>query len=183
MKRERRLARIEKSRMFSQKEAVALSGFTRRQLETLEKLEVITPYRNPAVLYSWRQLIFLRIIYYFRQIWSLQQIDKALKNFTENIDIETVINTIDEIDIVYFAEGGTIGNLTIYIQFNKCTNVSEIERKGLHRMMEEMPRILTDDGLLQGQGKITTVVVPKIVAELKDLAKNLDIENLELKFG
>jgi DNA-binding transcriptional MerR regulator len=181
MERKYRIAKIEKSKKFSQKEVAELSGFTRRQLGSLEDTGIIKPQRSPAILYTWKQLIFLKILCWLRQCWSLQQIEKALKDPNKNIDIDAIVETINFVDTVYFGEAGTIGNLTIYIQFNKCTNISEIERKSLHRMMEEMPEILIDDGLEVGQGKFTVVVVPKLIAELKELAKNINIQDFEQK--
>ena len=180
MKREQRLARLEKSRMFSQKETVELSGFTRKQLQKLEQLEIIKPRKIPAVLYSWNQIIFLRILYHFRKIWSLQQIDKAFKHSEKPIDIELIIKDIDKFLNIYFGEKGVIGNLGIYVQFN-AYNLSEIQSKAIYKMILEFPDIVIDDGVEIGQGKFTVLNVPKVIEELKVMAKSLNLEESKLK--
>ncbi|NEU76832.1 hypothetical protein PI95_031070 [Hassallia byssoidea VB512170] len=180
MKREQRLARLEKSRMFSQKETVELSGFTRKQLQKLEQLEIIKPRKIPAVLYSWNQIIFLRILYHFRKIWSLQQIDKAFKDSEKPIDIELIIKDIDKFLNIYFGEKGVIGNLGIYVQFN-AYNLSEIQSKAIYKMILEFPDIVIDDGVEIGQGKFTVLNVPKVIEELKVMAKSLNLEESKLK--
>lgn len=180
MKREQRLARLEKSRMFSQKETVELSGFSRKQLQKLEQLEIIKPRKIPAVLYSWNQIIFLRTLYHFRKIWSLQQIDKAFKDSEKPIDIELIIKDIDKFLNIYFGEKGVIGNLGIYVQFN-AYNLSEIQSKAIYKMILEFPDIVIDDGVEIGQGKFTVLNVPKVIEELKVMAKSLNLEESKLK--
>lgn len=183
MNREQRFAKIEKSRMFSQKEAIQLVGFTRRQLETLEKLEILIPYRKPGILYSWKQLIFLRTLYHFRQVWSLQQIDKALKDTEYPINIEVIIENIEKFFDVYLGEKGNIGNLGIYFQLNKIINLSEIELKAVYKLSVEMPSIVIDDDIPVGQGKFTMLNIPKIIEELKSMAEKFDLDGFDLKIA
>ncbi|GAX45899.1 MAG: hypothetical protein KME22_00385 [Hassallia sp. WJT32-NPBG1] len=180
MKRQQRLARLEKSRMFSQKETVELSGFSRKQLQKLEQLEIIKPRKIPAVLYSWNQIIFLRILYHFRKIWSLQQIDKAFKDSENPINAEVIIEDIDKFLNVYFGEKGVIGNLGIYIQFNEV-NMSEIRFKAAYKSIVELPHIVIDDGVEIGQGKFTVLNVPKVIEELKVMAESLNVQESKLK--
>ncbi|MGI2906969.1 hypothetical protein [Tolypothrix sp. VBCCA 56010] len=180
MKREQRLARLEKSRMFSQKETVELSGFTRKQLQKLEQLEIIKPRKIPAVLYSWNQIIFLRILYHFRKIWSLQQIDKAFKSSENPVNAEAIVEDIGNVLNIYFGEKGALGNLGIYIQFNKY-NMSEIQSRAIYKMILEFPDIVIDDGVEIGQGKFTVLNVPKVIEELKVMAESLEVEESKLK--
>lgn len=180
MRRKQKLARLEKSRMFSQKETIQLSGFTRKQLQKLEQLEIIKPRKIPAVLYSWNQIIFLRIFYHFRKIWSLQQIDRAFKSTENPVDAEYIIENIEKFILIYFGEKGVIGNLGIYLQFNEY-NLSEIESRAIYKKVIELPNIIDDDGVEIGKGKFTVLSVPKVIEELKVMAQSLDLEESKLK--
>lgn len=183
MERRYRLLQIEKSRKFSQKEAVALSGFSRKQLQKLEELKILNPQKSPTILYTWNQIIFLRILYHFRQIWSLQQIDKALKDAENPINIEVIIENIDKFFNVYLGEKGNLGNHGIYFQFNKVINLSEIELKAVYKLSVEMPSVVIDDGIPLEQGKFTVLNIPKIIDELKSMAEKLDLEGFDLKIA
>lgn len=183
MRQQERLLKIQKLKMFSQKQAELLSGFSRDQLRKLDTAAILTPYKFPSILYDWNQLIFLKILYYLRNSWTFKQIESAFKNPEKPIDINFVIDNIQNTDIIYFGEYGKIpDDLKLYIQFNSLITTNELVKKDVFNKMEKFDYIIKDIGELN-QGKFTHVNVPKLIKELKVLAQELQIENFDLKVG
>lgn len=183
MRQQERLLKIQKVKMFSQKQAELLSGFSRDQLRKLDSAAIVVPYKFPSILYDWNQLIFLRILYYLRKIWTFKQIESALKNPDKSIDINYVIENIQSIYSIYFGEYGKIpDDLNLYIQFNSLTSNNELEKKYVNNQMEQFDWIIQDIGELN-EGKFTPINVSKLIKELKLLAVELQIKDFELKVG
>lgn len=95
MRRVERLQKLEKAKHFSQKETEMLSGFTRRQLQKLEESGLVVPERIAGIVYTWNQLIFLKILFEFRQDWTFKQLEFIFKDYLcERFD--RLIETIDK---------------------------------------------------------------------------------------
>jgi DNA-binding transcriptional MerR regulator len=87
--------------MFTRQEALVLSGLSSGKLSYLDKKGIVTPQKlgnsvRPTCLYTWEQLLELRIIHRLRQDASLQQLRQAmeyLKNIgdTESLASKTVV--------------------------------------------------------------------------------------------
>ncbi len=161
------LARIEKSsKKFSQKEAGILCGFSRKQLQKLEELEILIPQKNPVILYSWNQIIFARVLYCFRQLWSLQDVVKALRDTENPIDIEAIVENIDKFVEIYLGQKNGIGNPIIYFQVPPTGKLSQTEQKAIDKLRDSSP-IIIGNGIAVGRGKFIAVDVPKVIEELK----------------
>jgi hypothetical protein len=88
-----RLMMLDKTAMFTEKQVVALTGISRKQLYNLSNSQTVQPHKNP-ILYTWKQVIFLRVFYILREDWSFQLIEKQFKSFP-GYGIEKVIEEID----------------------------------------------------------------------------------------
>jgi hypothetical protein len=165
-------AKIRK-RKFSQKEAGILCEFSRKQLQKLEELEILTPQKTPVIQYSWNQIIFTRVLYCFRQLWSLQDVIKAFRDPENPIDIEAIVENIDKFVDIYLGQKNGIGDPVVYFQVRQVGNLSQIEQKALDKLRDD---ITVGNGIAVGGGKFISVDVLKVIEDLKNriTSENLD---------
>ncbi|QLE60026.1 hypothetical protein [Nostoc sp. TCL26-01] len=192
MRRVERLAKIEKSRLFSQKEAIQLSGFTRAQLLKWEEAEIVKPHREFAILYDWNQLIFLRVLYHLRQNWTFKQIETGLKNCYSSVD-----EIIQDIHKHLFIALGIRGNeialaapieLTTTLASRLNNDFLMHKMKHIFSVEDFQEYILNIDenhpiGKLSKVKAFNCIAIPQIILELKVLGEQLQIENFDLKVG
>ena len=96
--------------MFTRQEVLALSGLSSGKLSYLDRIEFVTPMKTgskgrPICLYTWEQLLELRIINHLRQDASLQQLRQAkeyLKNVgdTESLASKTLVAVNNKIYLI-----------------------------------------------------------------------------------
>ncbi|MBD2770670.1 hypothetical protein [Iningainema tapete] len=176
MKRVQRLARLEKSKMFTQKQAKDLSGFTRSQLLTWEEAGIIMPDRQYAILYTWNQLILLRILRHLRNRWTFQQIIKGFKNSRRPID--EILQILPKAVLCNFGEFGKYPDIEIEIQVHDLCNAENDIQEKIFRNVCHKAFPLIDEA-----GRQTQISVPKIIDEIKVLAEQNKIENFDVKVG
>ncbi|MCC5610563.1 hypothetical protein LC612_28390 [Nostoc sp. CHAB 5834] len=177
MKRVHRLGQIEKRKLFTQKQAVELSGFSRAQLLTWEETGIVRPDREYAILYTWNQIILLRILYHIRQRWTFQQVITGFENSRRSIT--EILQMLPKSVMVIFGEFGVYPDLHLEIMVQALINVKdEIEEKSIRNLFgsEGFP-------FIDNKGRQTQISVPKIIEEVKGLAQEKEIENLEFKLG
>lgn len=176
MKRRLRLGQIEKTRLFSQKEAQWLSGFSRSQLLTWEQAEIVKPEREYAILYTWNQIILLRILYHLRQRWTIHQVIKGFQNSKRSID--EILQMLPKSVVINFGEFGVHPDIYIKITVNNFCNANDIDRQEAKNIFGS-----EDFTSVNNRGRQTEISVPKIIQEVKALAKEKEVENLDLKLG
>lgn len=177
MKRLRRLGQIEKKKLFTQKQAVELSGFSRAQLLTWEEAGIVRPDREYSILYTWNQIILLRILYHIRQRWTFPQVIKGFENSTERVD--KILQMLPKSIVVTFGEFGVYPDIHIEIQVHDlCNAEDDIQEKRVRNIFarESFPSV-------DNTGRQTNISVPKMIEEVKALAEEKEIENLEFKLG
>lgn len=81
--------------MFTRQEALKLSGLSSGKLSYLDSTGLVSPQKlgnskKPVCLYSWEQLIELRIIHHLRQDASLQQLRQAKEYLKKIGDTESL---------------------------------------------------------------------------------------------
>ncbi len=158
---------------FSQKEAGILCGFSRKQLQKLEELEILIPQKNPILSYSWNQTVFMRILYCLRQVWSLQDIIKAFRNPENPIDVEVIVDNIDKFDDIYLGQKIGVEIPVIYFQVSPSGCLSQSEQKAINKLRDEMSPIVIGNGIAVGQGKFISIDVPKVIEDLKIAVEKL----------
>lgn len=143
--------------VYTRQDAVSVSGLSARQIDTIEKYEIIKPYKPHirACLYTYTQLVELRFIAKMRETFSLQQIRQLRKNLEEiNFDIKFLYNknlvvtenevfliTEDE-DVLMKVNGKDYGQLTIKqfvliyckeiikdLNENRCNKIVDFDKK------------------------------------------------------
>lgn len=177
MKRVHRLGQIEKIKLFTQKQAVELSGFTRSQLLTWEEAGIVIPDREYAILYTWNQIILLRILYHIRQRWTFQQTITGFENSRQSI--ETILQMLPKSVLVTFGEFGVYPDVHLDFIAQALSKVKdEVEEKSYRNIFAD-----EDYPFIRNGGRQTQIAVPQIIKEVKALAKEKEIQNLDLKFG
>lgn len=177
MKRHLRLGQIEKTRLFSQKQAQWLSGFSRSQLLTWEQAEIVNPEREYSILYSWNQVILLRILYHLRQRWTIHEVIKGFQNSRRSVD--EILQILPKSIVINFGEFGVHPDIHIEIQVHDLCNASDdIQEKEIRNFFgaESFP-------FINNRGRQTEISVPKTIQEVKALAQEMEIENFNLKLG
>ncbi|MFK0735701.1 MAG: hypothetical protein ACIWVG_31990 [Gloeotrichia echinulata HAB0833] len=177
---------LEKTATFSEKEVVALTGFSRKQLYKLNVSKIVQPRRNP-ITYSWNQVVFLRVLNLLREDWSLQVLEKLFKEFPDK-SIERIIEIItDSLAVILIAEksGGIefhlVGNPNfdneIYGQSFK--RAIENIKNGKSLNYEDITAIVSNiiDNCREEDGikkisikKQTLLIIPEIIRELRKAA-------------
>ncbi|HYW18476.1 MAG TPA: hypothetical protein VE956_04035 [Nodularia sp. (in: cyanobacteria)] len=191
---------LEKTAMFSEKQVVTLTGFSRKRLYNLSISKIVQPRKDP-ILYTWNQVIFLRVLYLLREDWSLQVLEKSLKLFAYH-QIERIIKDIDtSTAIILFSESKDdlqfkmLGNITFddddlsNYAFQKAL---ESIREGkvidnAEKINAIISYIIGDDQKINGSKisiyKQTIIIIPELIGELKKVADGLNIEYFDLKAG
>jgi hypothetical protein len=177
---------LEKTATFTEKQVVALTGFSRKQLYNLSVSKIVEPKKNP-ITYTWNQLIFLRVLNLLREDWSLQVLEKLFKEFPDK-GIERIIEIIDSsLAVILIAEKSGV------IEFNIVTNLNfddDIHNQSFKRAIDKIKnskRLSYDDASAiisnvidncreeDGIKKIsiqkqTLLIIPEVVRELRKAA-------------
>ncbi|HYX17873.1 MAG TPA: hypothetical protein VE944_26640 [Nostoc sp.] len=177
MRRELRLGKIEKSKLFTQKQAADLSGFTRAQLITWEESEIVLPKREYAILYTWNQLILLRILYYLRQRWSIHQVVEGIRNSRRSID--EILEMLPKSVVANFGKFGIHPDIEIQLHLHDFSNAKDdLEEITARKIFSR-----EDFPLMEQKGRQTRISIPKIIQEVKAFAEEKEVKNLDLKLG
>ncbi|MBC1238500.1 hypothetical protein [Nostoc sp. 2RC] len=197
----RDFGRVQKARFFSQKEAELLSSLTRNQLRKLDDIELVVPAKHPTILYSWNQLIFLRVLFRFSEDWSFKLLIEYFKLFSSK-DLETLINRLDKCtsallileknDEIYFQLLGEItleDNDLVNQKLKKAIeNIKNGEKLDFDDAFEIIKYIAYDALGENSSSKIcfkkqTLIIIPEIIQEITSLALELEIKDFDLKVG
>lgn len=190
---------LEKNAMFSEKQVVTLTGFSRKRLYNLSISKIVQPQKDP-ILYTWKQVIFLRVLYLLREDWSFQVLEKLFKAFCDH-KIERIIKDIDtSTAIIIFSESRDdlqfkmLGNITLDDDLSNYTFQKALENIKEGKVIdnaEKIPAIISyiigDDQKVNGSKisihKQTVIIIPELIGELKKVADGLHIEYCTLKAG
>ncbi len=171
MKREVRVKKIQKAKLFSQNEASQLTGFTRGQLVKWDETGIVKPYRHPCILYNWKQVVFLRILFYWRQKASFQKIVKVFSSddnnsriFFENLQ-KSSIAVLNDQKLVLINDSYHEDSLTISLIAKTLKTKNNIE-------------VVDIDEVMPG---IFLLNIGAILYNLKKAGDELKIENFRLK--
>jgi DNA-binding transcriptional MerR regulator len=167
-------------KLFSQREAEMLSGLTRAQLLKWEEAGIVLPRRSSAILYEWNQLLFLRVIYHLRQMWTFKQIEKAFK--ANDINLDTIINNIDKTVIIAMGQNEDL--------IFKCWDSENLGE--LNSAKEIFDLCNSKNGFLKAEvcgksvfatPKAVIILVPKLIEEMTKIGEDSEIENFGAKVG
>ncbi len=190
MKRVQRLQREEKSKLFTQKQAELLSGFSRDQMRKLDEKQIVVSKKYPAILYDWNQVIFLKTLFYFREDLTWGQIEEGLSNCAYSID--EIVDGIQKTLIV--AIGEVKDKKLVFInRFESAMN--DIDKHLGKKLMSEDSALISEafkvingqdiNNILFAYSKIkfnsVLITIPQIIIELKKQAEELEIEDFSLK--
>lgn len=141
---------------WTRSEASKLTNLSRAHLEYLEKNQLILPTRTgvkPAILYSWRQIIILKIYTKLRQECSLQALRDAFKYLNQSHE-QTLISK----------------RLVAYENIIYCIDDSK----------DDLWQVVTVSDQDKGQ-MVATFAMIEILDELKQVGKS-NIFNFEQRF-
>jgi len=172
---------ILKSKHFTQKETQLLSGFTRDQLRTLYLSNLIVPFKKSTILYTWNQIIFLRLLFELREDWSFYQLKTAINN--SKVDIAQAIEQVQDflfLMLVYETEE------EIHFLFKSTYGIlystQIFESEGQSLIENTVP--LLEGNIPSSKNftfKSTTINIALVINDLKNIAKELNIEDFDLK--
>jgi len=182
----------EKTAMFSEKQVVTLTGFSRKRLYNFSVSKIVQPQKDP-ILYTWKQVVFLRVLYLLREDWPLRVLEKIFKAFSEEI-IERIYTSTA---IILFSESS--GELEFRI-FGPITFGSDLANYAFNKSLESFKEgklldyekthaiisfIIGDEpnGSKISIQKQTVIIIPELIGELKKVADGLNIEYFDLKVG
>ncbi|WP_375503502.1 hypothetical protein [uncultured Nostoc sp.] len=186
----------EKTAMFSEKQVVTLTGFSRKRLYNLSVSKIVQPQKDP-ILYTWKQVIFLRILYLLREDWSLQVLEKIFKSFPDD-KIEEIIEGIDtSTAVTLFSDSSgelefkMLGPISFDSDLANHTFNKSLEsfKEGELFDSEKTHAIISyiiGDELNRSKISIqkqTLIIIPELIGELKKVADGLNIEYFDLKVG
>lgn len=177
---------LEKTATFTEKETVALTGLSRKQLYNLSVSEIVQPKKNP-ITYTWNQVVFLKVLNLLREDWSLQVLEKLFKEFPDK-GIERVIELIPELlAVILIAEKN--GGIDFYMVGNPGFNneifgqsfkrAIENIRNGKSLNYEDVAAIISNiiDNCREEDGikkisikKQTLLIIPEVIRELRKAA-------------
>jgi hypothetical protein len=192
MKRVQRLYREEKSKLFSQKQAEQLSGFSRDQMRTLDEKQIVVSQKHPVILYSWKQVIFLKTLFYFREDLTWGQIEESLNNCEYNV--QEIVDGIQETVMVAIGE---VENKKLVFINRVESKMNDFDKHLGKKMMNIDSEIVSqafkvinarsENNFLFATTKnkfnAVIITIPQIIIELRKIAEELEIENLDLKVG
>ncbi|MBL1203114.1 MAG: hypothetical protein FWK04_29600 [Nostoc sp. GBBB01] len=189
MRKEYRLFREQKSKLFTQKQAEQLSGLTRNQLRKLEDAGLVVPHRYSLILYDWNQIIFLKILHNLRQDWTFQQIEKALTITSLFGGLEIVIKNIDTeftaLAVIQEEDSDLVVQLLKNIEFEDELFNQNFQKTLQNKIDEKISKIITtiatDD--YKKIKKSTVVVIPDLIKHLRQRGEELQIQDFDLKVG
>jgi hypothetical protein len=190
MKRLQKIQREEKSKLFSQKQAELLSGFSRDQLRKLDEKQIVVFQKQPMILYNWNQIIFLKTLFYFREDLTWSQIEEGLSNCAYSID--EIVDGIQKTLIV--AIGEVKDKKLVFInRFESAMN--DIDKHLGKKLISEDSALISEafkvingqdiNNILFAYSKIkfnsVLITIPQIIIELKKQAEELEIEDFSFK--
>jgi hypothetical protein len=198
---------LDKTAMFTEKQVVALTGISRKQLYNLSNSQTVQPQKNP-ILYTWKQVIFLRVFYILREDWSFQLLEKQFKSFPD-YGIEKVIEEIDSSLAVIISDENdgdvrlgiltelTFGNKFYNRHFKKAIeNIKTSKPLNYEEIYAIISYVISDedendeDENDEGEEnfsckitikKQTILLIPEVIRELTKAASKLNIESFDLK--
>lgn len=199
LKQGKTISTLEKNITFTEKQVVALTGLSRKQLYNLNVSGTVQPKRNP-ITYSWNQVIFLRVLNILREDWSLQVLEKLFKSFPDE-GVERVIELIDSsLAVILIEEKDGI------LDFKLISNLSfdnEVRNQSFKRAIENIKsgkkltyedahaiissvadNFLEEDGIKKiSINRQTLLIIPEIISELRKAAILPSQEDINLKAG
>jgi hypothetical protein len=192
MKRVQRLYREEKSKLFSQKQAEQLSGFSRDQMRTLDEKQIVVSQKHPVILYSWKQVIFLKTLFYFREDLTWGQIEESLNNCEYNV--QEIVDGIQETVMVAIGE---VENKKLVFINRVESKMNDFDKHLGKKMMNIDSEIVSQAfkvinarsennfffATTKNKFNAVIITIPQIIIELRKIAEELEIENLDLKVG
>ncbi|BDA76545.1 hypothetical protein CAL7716_107110 (plasmid) [Calothrix sp. PCC 7716] len=200
LKQEKTRSMLEKTATFTEKQVVALTGLSRKQLYKLSVSNIVQPRKNP-ITYSWNQLVFLRVLSLLREDWSIQVLEKLFKEFPDK-GIERVIELInDSLAVILIAEKSgeiefhLLGNPNFHNEIYGQSFKRAIEniRNGKSLNYEDVTAIISNmvDNFREEDGikkisikKQTLLIIPEIIRELRKAAiLPSKQEDINLKVG
>ncbi len=157
--------KISPAKLFTRKEAVILSGLTMNQVIKLEQKNLIVPQRQP-IRYTWNQIVKLRVIYYARQMLSLQVITDELASFCKT---DILISNYEVVGIMN-EKGIFVGNLDVVsMELGLTLQRDGVVTRGQTALNVNGETVVTE---------YTMILMKKIVEEIFDIANKKGIENL-----
>ncbi|BAY20252.1 hypothetical protein NIES21_61220 (plasmid) [Anabaenopsis circularis NIES-21] len=192
---EQGLAMLYETAMFSEKQVVAMTGFSRKRLYNLSVSEIVIPEKDP-ILYTWEQVVFLRVLYLLRQDWSLQVIEKQFR-IADQTGIERLIERIHTSTALLFYETSNEYELSILeISILNEESSDPILVTALKKIKEGKTLNYNDTLVILSQllkqplktdsskiffNKQTLIITPQLIRELIQVAGSLSTESDELK--
>lgn len=193
---------LDETAMLTEKNVVALTGISRKQLYNLSNSQTVKPQKNP-ILYTWKQVIFLRVFYILREDWPFQVIEKKFKSFPV-YGIEKVIEEIDSsLAIIISDENngdvrlGILAELTFGNKFCNRHLKKAIENIKTSKALnyEEIYAVISyvineadenNEGEENFSYKIvikrqTILLIPDVIRDLTKTASKLKIESFDFK--
>lgn len=170
MRHRERLLKNNKKLLFTVEETKNLTGFTRSQLLTWEEIGIVLPERHPTIFYTWKQIILLRILFYWRKKASLQKIakiflDDNIDRFYEHLEISSLAMFNDQ--KLVFINDSFHEEQAIFSKIAKSLETINIEE--------------IDYGeIIPG---VVLLNIRSIVYNLKQAGEKLKIKNFALKVG
>lgn len=194
---EQGLVTLYETAMFSEKQVVTLTGLSRKRLYNLSVSGIVVPEKDP-ILYTWKQVVFLRVLYLLREDWSLQVIDKQFRVAAEN-GIDRLIELIDtSIAVLFFESSDQYEFSTLEISIFKEEFYDQHLVKALNKIKEGTTLDYNDifaliseilqqpsktDGSKISFNKQTLIIIPELIRELTQAASGLNIEFFNLEAG
>ena len=168
MKREDRIKKIHRAKMFTQSQVVLLTGLTRKQLVRWDISGIVKPYRHPCLLYDWNQVLFLRILFYWRKEASFQKIERILldepvERFYDHMAKSSLAMLNDQ--KLVFINDSFHKEQTLFSQIAKSLETIDIEEIDYSEMIPG----------------VVLLNIRAIVHNLKKAGEELNIENFALK--
>lgn len=195
MRRLDRSSRIRRAKHFSQAETALLSGFSRDRLAMLEEAELILPItKDPIILYSWNQLVFLRVLFFFREESSFQDLQRFINSMGEKELNDLIKNTAESIAVLFTKTKQQTPEVRLMSELpTKATNKLQ---KAIHALLNaqqlsyedvaELVHYMDRDYFTSSPTKFhlksaTFLAIPAIKKELKELSDSLHIQDFDIK--
>ncbi|MBG1258416.1 hypothetical protein [Nostoc commune] len=178
----------ERSKYFDQREAEILSGFSRNQLRKLIEVELIVPIKRPAIFYTWKQLVFLRVLNYLRQERTFKEIERV---FRATSNIPELIDSCDKMLFIAFGTVKSDGELGFAFSYlaDYVDELAELKLRKSFLVDTEYVKFVFDYIINKESlevkvkfGDIVAYNMPLLIKLLKETGKD-SIEDFELKVG
>jgi len=195
----RDFGKVQKARFFSQREVELLSGLTRNQLRKLDDIELVVPAKHPTILYSWNQLIFLRILFRFSEDFSFKLLTEHFKLLSYE-QLEKILSKLDKSPtaLLFVENDGDIcfqlvtditleDDLYNHKLKKAIENIKNGEKTDFDAALKIIKYIAYDSGTNSSSKicfkKQTLILIPEIIQEIISLGLELEIKDFDLKIG